>query len=303
MPFVVCGGQNTLRMAAEALELDIAVAQVGSLDEGAERFADALPVMGEADCAYAPGEPDLRGAHVAWHSLQAATEMAFRGTASGLVTAPVSKSQLVKVGFAHPGQTEFLASYSGLPTEAAVMMLAGPSARAVPLTVHCALADVPGRLTTELIATRARIAAHALRRDFGIEEPRLAIAGLNPHAGENGAFGSEERDIIEPAIARLRAEGLHVSGPHAADAMFAPHSRGNFDAALCMYHDQALIPVKALDFDQGVNVTLGLPFIRTSPDHGTAFDIAGRGIADAGAMIAALQMAQMCADNRSGHAA
>jgi 4-hydroxythreonine-4-phosphate dehydrogenase len=191
-----------------------------------------------------------------------------------------------------------LADRSGLPRERAVMMLAGPSLRAVPLTVHVPLADVPRLLTRDLIVTKGRLTAAALVRDFAIERPRLAVTGLNPHAGESGQFGREEIDIIRPAIEQLRDEGIEATGPHSADALFTPRSRTQFDAALCMYHDQALIPVKALDFDEGVNVTLGMPFVRTSPDHGTAFDIAGQGIADPGAMIAAIRMAGECAARR-----
>jgi 4-hydroxythreonine-4-phosphate dehydrogenase len=223
------------------------------------------------------------------------------GKASGLVTAPVAKSQLSKVGFDLPGQTEFLAVACGLSAEEAVMMLAGPSLRAVPLTVHCALADVPRRISTELIVRKGRIVAGALRRDFAIARPRLAVCGLNPHAGEQGRMGREDADIIAPAIAALVAEGIDATGPHPADALFAPRSRATFDVALAMYHDQALIPVKALDFDEGVNVTLGLPIVRTSPDHGTAFAIAGKGIAEEGATVAAIRMAAQCAERRASH--
>jgi 4-hydroxythreonine-4-phosphate dehydrogenase len=218
-----------------------------------------------------------------------------------VVTAPVAKSELAKVGFAHPGQTEFLASACGVAAEEAVMMLAGPSLRAVPVTIHCPLAEVPGRLSTALIVGKGRILADALRRDFGLAAPRLAVCGLNPHAGECGRMGREDAEIIAPAVAQLAAEGIQATGPHPADALFAPRGRKTFDAALAMYHDQALIPVKALDFDQGVNVTLGLPIVRTSPDHGTAFDIVGKGIADPGAMIAALRMAGEIAARRAEH--
>ena len=221
--------------------------------------------------------------------------------AAAVVTAPVAKAQLAAVGFEFPGQTEFLAEVCGLAQQDAVMMLAGPSLRAVPLTVHCALADVPGRLSTDLILHRARIVHEALQRDFGVASPRIAVCGLNPHAGEGGRFGTEERDIIEPAIEILTDEGLKVTGPHPADALFTPRARATYDAALAMYHDQALVPLKALDFDEGVNVTLGLPIVRTSPDHGTAFDIAGKGIADPGAMIAALKMAGQMADRRAAY--
>ena len=181
------------------------------------------------------------------------------------------------------------------------MMLAGPTLRTVPLTVHIPLADVPARLTRELIVSRSRIVAAALRQDFGIAAPRLALCGINPHAGEEGRMGREEIEVIAPAIAALRLEGIDATGPHPADTLFAPHKRSTYDVAIAMYHDQALVPLKTLDFDSGVNVTLGLPIVRTSPDHGTAFDIAGKGIADPGAMIAAIRMAGECAVRRAGH--
>lgn len=300
-PFFVIGGAGLLEAAASARGLDCAAIRIDDPAEAASAFSRGIPVMGAEDCAYRPGTPDDEGAALARASLAGATRMALLGKASGVVTAPVSKAQLARVGFEFPGQTEFLAIACGLPAEAAVMMLAGPSLRAVPLTVHCSLAEVPGRLSVELICRTARTLAHALRQDFGIAQPRIAVCGLNPHAGEGGKFGSEERDIIEPAIDLLRSEGLQVSGPHPADAIFAPRARAGYDAALAMFHDQALIPVKALDFDQGVNVTLGLPIIRTSPDHGTAFDIAGKGVADAGATVAALQMAAHCSARRAVH--
>jgi 4-hydroxythreonine-4-phosphate dehydrogenase len=221
------------------------------------------------------------------------------GAASGIVTGPVAKSRLAEVGFEHPGQTEFVAQACGIAAEDAVMMLAGPQLRTVPLTVHIALSAVPTAITAALIERRARIVANALVRDFGIAAPRLAVAALNPHAGENGKFGDEETTIIAPAIAALRAAGIDASGPHPADALFAAHARSTYDAALCMYHDQALIPLKALDFDLGVNVTLGLPIIRTSADHGTAFGIAGTGKANPGATVAAIRLAGECAARRT----
>ena len=179
------------------------------------------------------------------------------------------------------------------------MMLAGPQLRTVPITVHCPLSEVPSRLSIELIVHRSRIVDRALRHDFGIEAPRLAVCGLNPHAGEAGRMGREEIEVIAPAIEQLRAEGIDASGPHPADTLFAPRMRETYDVAIAMYHDQALVPLKALDFDQGVNVTLGLPIVRTSPDHGTAFGIAGKGIADPGAMIAAIRMAGEIAARRA----
>ena len=179
------------------------------------------------------------------------------------------------------------------------MLLAGPSLRTVPMTVHCALADVPELLSHDLIVQRSRIVARAMHTDYGIESPRVAIAGLNPHAGEDGRMGREEIDIIAPAIATLRTEGIDATGPHPADTLFAPHKRDTYDVAIAMYHDQALVPLKALDFDEGVNVTLGLPVVRTSPDHGTAFDIAGKGIARPNAMVAAIRMAGEISARRS----
>jgi 4-hydroxythreonine-4-phosphate dehydrogenase len=262
-------------------------------------FSRALPVLDGTDGAYRPGEPDRDGATLALASLTEAARLAVAGKAAGVVTGPIAKARLAQVGFRHPGQTEFVAEASGVAPEDAVMMLAGPSLRTVPLTVHLALAEVPRTLSAELVRRRCRIVAKALQRDFGLANPRLAVAGLNPHAGEDGRFGDEEARIIAPAIAALQAEGIAVTGPHPADALFTPHARGGYDVALCMYHDQALIPLKALDFDNGVNVTLGLPVIRTSPDHGTAFAIAGKRQANPGATIAAIRMAGECAACRA----
>jgi 4-hydroxythreonine-4-phosphate dehydrogenase len=217
-----------------------------------------------------------------------------------VVTAPIAKARLAEVGFAHPGQTEFVAEACGAAPEDAVMMLAGPSLRTVPLTVHMPLAEAPSRITIELIRRKVAIVDRAMRRDFGISRPRLAVAALNPHAGEERRFGDEEQRIIAPAIAALRQFGIDATGPHPADALFAPHERSRYDVAICMYHDQALIPLKALDFDEGVNVTLGLPIVRTSPDHGTAFAIAGKRQANPGATIAAIRLAGECAARREG---
>jgi 4-hydroxythreonine-4-phosphate dehydrogenase len=271
------------------------------LAEAAEVFDNALPVLGDLDGTWSPGRPDTGGASLALASLEAATSLTVRGEAGALVTGPIAKALLAEVGFGQPGQTEFVADACTTAWEDAVMMLAGPQLRTIPLTVHIALASVPGLISVDLVCRRARIAAAALARDFGIERPRIAIAALNPHAGESGRFGEEEARVILPAIETLRGEGLLVTGPHPADALFAPHARGDYDVALCMYHDQALIPLKALDFDSGVNVTLGLPIVRTSPDHGTAFPIAGTGRASAGAMIAAVRMAGECAARRAWH--
>jgi 4-hydroxythreonine-4-phosphate dehydrogenase len=298
-PFFAVGGGEILAQAAQRRGLDIAVSRVASPDEAAARFGEALPVLGDLDGAYSPGAPDRAGAERALASLALAVGLAQQNAAGAVVTGPVSKARLAEVGFTLPGQTEFVASACGVDPRDAVMMLAGPSLRTVPLTVHVALADVPRLITEELIVRKARIVAMALTRDFGIENPRLAVAALNPHAGEGGRFGSEDAGVIEPAIAALRAEGIDASGPHPADALFTPRARKTYDVALCMYHDQALVPLKALDFDQGVNVTLGLPLVRTSPDHGTAFAIAGTGAADPGATIAAIRLAGECAARRA----
>ena len=275
------------------------VQRVESIAEAADVFARALPVLGDLDCEYSPGKPGRAGAELAMASLSAATGLAVSGAACGVVTGPIAKARLAELGFSHPGQTEFVAEACGIAAQDAVMLLAGPNLMTVPMTVHVALSAVPALLTIALIRRRAAIVASALRRDFGIAAPRIAIAALNPHAGEEGRFGDEEQRIIAPAVAALRAEGIDATGPHPADALFAPHARGGYDVAICMYHDQALIPLKALDFDNGVNMTLGLPIIRSSPDHGTAFSIAGTGTARAGATIAAIRMAGECAARAS----
>lgn len=300
-PFFVVGGANVLAAAARSRGLAIQIGQIGRPEDAGEAFGRALPVLSGDDCAYRPAIPDEAGARLALRSLEHATELALAGGASALVTAPIAKAELAKVGFAFPGQTEFLADACDVPESDAVMMLAGPSLRTVPVTVHCALAEVPALLSRELIMRKARVIAKALQRDFGIAAPRIAVCALNPHASEGGRFGDEEARIIAPAIGALRAEGLDVTGPHPADALFTPRARAGYDAALAMYHDQALVPLKALDFDHGVNVTLGLPIVRTSPDHGTAFDIAGQGVADPSAMIAALRMAGEIASRRAAH--
>lgn len=299
-PFVVIGGAQVLAAAAAARGLDVPLAQVSSAAEAAGIFATALPVLPlDRDVPYTPGRPNAAGAALALASLERATALALAGEAGGVVTAPIAKSALAEVGFSHPGQTEFLAHACGVAEEDAVMLLAGPSLRTVPLTVHVAISEVPALITQSLILRRARVIHAAMQRDFGLASPRLAIAGLNPHAGEKGRMGTEEREVIAPAIAALVAEGIDATGPHPADTLFAPHKRGTFDVALAMYHDQALAPLKALDFDNGVNMTLGLPIVRTSPDHGTAFDIAGQGVARPDSLIAALRMAAQAAANRA----
>ena len=300
-PFFVVGGAGILEAAAHSRGRSIEIAEIKHPEEALSAFNAGLPVLSDDDCEWAPGISSDAGAKLASYSLERATGCAMSEVASAVVTAPVAKSELAKVGFKYPGQTEFLADACGLDPADAVMMLAGPSMRTVPLTVHCAISEVPGLISRDLIESKARIVAAALQRDFGIDQPRMAVTGLNPHAGEDGKFGREEIEVITPAIGALQGEGLNITGPHSADALFTPRARTGFDAALCMYHDQALIPLKALEFDEGVNVTLGLPIIRTSPDHGTAFDIAGKGIADPRAMIAAIRMAgEMAARRFSG---
>jgi 4-hydroxythreonine-4-phosphate dehydrogenase len=246
-------------------------------------------------CSVAAGRPDPAGARSSLDALELAVGLTRSGAAAAIVTGPVSKAQLYGIGFAHPGQTEFVAERCGIAADRVAMMLAGPTLRAVPVTTHVPLADVAAMLTTDLIVAKGRTVIRGLRRQFGIERPRLAVAGLNPHAGENGALGREDLEIVAPAVERLREEDAEVAGPLAADSMFHRRARARYDAALCMYHDQALIPLKALHFDEGVNITLGLPIVRTSPDHGTAFDIAGKDRADPAAMIAAIELAASCA--------
>jgi len=276
------------------------VATIRDVREAATVFVDALPILGVQDAGeIVPGAPDTEGARCALQSLEMAVGLVREGAARALVTGPVSKSQLYAIGFTYPGQTEFVAERCGVSRDNAVMMLAGPDLRVVPMTTHVPLADVPGLLTIELIVAKARATVRGLQRNFGIEQPRLVLAGLNPHAGEGGAIGREEIDVMEPALALLRAEGIDIGGPFSADTLFHPRARARYDAALCAYHDQALVPIKTLFFDDGVNMTLGLPIVRTSPDHGTAFAIAGQDCAHPGAMIAAIAMAGEAAERRA----
>lgn len=298
-PAFVVGGAQLLRAVAEGLSIDCPIVPIADPAEALFACAAGLPVMAGLDGMWLPAHRHMDGARLALASLQWGTKFALSGVAAGLVTAPISKGALAAIGWDYPGQTEFLADACGQPYRDAVMMLAGPSLRTVPLTVHVPLAEVPGLLSAELITHKARIVAEGLRQDFNILSPRLAIAALNPHAGEGGQFGDEEARLIAPAVAALQAEGIAAFGPVPGDALFTPRARAGYDAALCMYHDQALIPLKALEFDEGVNVTLGLPIIRTSPDHGTAFDIAGKGLADPGAMAAAIVMASAMAAARA----
>ncbi len=275
------------------------VARIAAPEDAVSVFDTALPVLHIVDCGpVIAGSPTTEGARCALAALELATGLTRSGAATALITAPVSKAALYAIGFTYPGQTEFVAERCGVSRENAVMMLAGPTLRVVPVTTHIAFGAVIERLSIDLIVAKARATARGLTRDFGLTAPRLAVAGLNPHAGEDGTIGREEIDIIAPAIALLCEEGIDAVGPLAPDALFHPRARATYDAAICMYHDQALIPLKALHFDEGVNITLGLPIVRTAPDHGTAFGIAGRNLANAGAMVAAIRMAAEAAAAR-----
>jgi 4-hydroxythreonine-4-phosphate dehydrogenase len=244
-----------------------------------------------------PGRPDPANAAAVTEAIAIAVDRCLKGEAGAMVTAPIHKAVLAQAGFAHPGHTEYLGELTG--ARRPVMMLASDTLRVVPLTIHMPLAQVPAAVTKQLLFDTGEIVLTALRREFGILNPRLAVAGLNPHAGENGVLGDEEIHVIAPAVAALKARGFAVTGPLSADTLFHDQARAGYDAALCMYHDQALIPIKTLSFWDGVNVTLGLPIVRTSPDHGTALDIAGKGTADPRSMIAAIRMAARMADMRA----
>ena len=269
---------------------------IGRAEEA--NFARALPVMPiRLARPPTPGKPDTANAAAIIASIEQAVRLTQAGLASAVVTNPIAKSVLQAAGFPHPGHTEFLAALTGVAGRE-VMMLAAPALRVVPVTIHVSLRASLDLLSTAAIMTAARITHAALINDFGIAKPRLAIAGLNPHAGESGRMGTEEITLIQPAIDALRADNMIVTGPHPPDTMFTEHARQNYDAAICMYHDQALIPLKTLDVFGGVNITLGLPIVRTSPDHGTAFDIAGRGVASPDSLVAALRMAGQIAIQR-----
>ncbi len=271
--------------------MDVPIVEVASLAAARDLFATALPVLPvKLTLAPRPGQPDRANARAVIASIERAASLCVSGEASGMVTNPINKAALYDAGFSYPGHTEFLAALTGAIGKQ-IMMLASPDLRVVPVTVHASLRNSIAMLTTDAIVAAAKTTAAALRRDFGIAEPRLAIAGLNPHAGEQGALGDEETSIIGPAIDALRAAGIAVSGPWPPDTMFTRVARSRYDAAICMYHDQALIPLKTLAMDHGVNVTLGLPIVRTSPDHGTAYDIAGKGMADPSSLIAAIHLA------------
>ncbi len=298
-PFFVIDDPGRLERLAALLGWPVPIRRIARSKEASGVFAAALPVLA-LPVALAhlavPGKPDPANGAAVIGAIRHGAALVGDGEAAALVTNPIHKETLYAAGFRHPGHTEFLAELAGgIP----VMMLACSELRVVPVTVHLPLRAAADALSAETIVATGRITAASLVRDFGIARPRLAVAALNPHAGEGGALGREELDIIAPAVEMLRREGLQVEGPAPADTLFHPAARARYDAALCMYHDQALIPLKTIDFAGGVNVTLGLPFIRTSPDHGTALDIAGKGAADATSLIAALRLAAAMAARRA----
>jgi 4-hydroxythreonine-4-phosphate dehydrogenase len=293
-PFFLLGDAALVSARAQRTGLAVEVAECAPAEAPA-LFGAKLPVVPLRNAlSDEPGRPHVANAAGIVEAIDRAVELVRTGEAAAVVTAPIAKKTLYDAGFGFPGHTEYLghlaAARFGIEATP-VMMIAGPDLRTVPLTIHIPLADVPAQITQARIVATCRIVASDLRDRFGIARPRLAVAGLNPHAGEDGSMGHEDRDVIAPAVAALRAEGIDARGPLPADTMFHARARAGYDAAICMYHDQALIPAKTLAFDTAVNVTLGLPFIRTSPDHGTAFDIAGKGVARPDSLIAALKMA------------
>jgi len=296
-PFFVLDVPERLIQLAASLHLDVPVRAIAAPEDAVAVFPIALPVLPIAlPRPVVPGKLDTANAPAVIGAITRAVEFVQQGRAAAIVTNPIQKETLYAAGFKHPGHTEYLAELAGGVTP--VMMLAGPELRVVPVTIHTALRAAIAALRTEDIVTIGKITAAALKRDFGIAKPRLAIAGLNPHAGENGTIGREDIEIVAPAVKALREAGIEVTGPMAPDTMFHAAARRRYDVAICMYHDQALIPLKTIDFDRGVNITLGLPFIRTSPDHGTALDIAGKGVANPASLIAAIALAGELVERR-----
>ena len=298
-PFLAIDNIDRLREVASQIGLDVPLYRYKLNTVGLPPFNECLHVIDiPLEIIPVPGQLNLKNSSAVINSIKEAVALTQAGNIAGIVTNPIQKSTLYESGFPYPGHTEFLASLTE-PHRNPVMMLACDQLRVVPVTIHISLADALSTLTTQSIIEKSKITAHALEHDFGISNPHLAIAGLNPHAGELGSMGKEEQAIIQPAIDALKANGIRVSGPYPPDTLFTAQARSTYDAAICMYHDQALIPVKVLDFDGGVNVTLGLPFIRTSPDHGTALDIAGTGQVKESSLVAAIRMAATLATNRS----
>ncbi len=292
-PFMLFAAPGVLAAAAKRAGVNAPIIEIDPAGARAA-FANGLPVVPLRNPAEdAPGHPSAANAAATLESIERAVEAVRHGEARAVVTNPIAKATLYQAGFKYPGHTEYLGALAegwGAPAFP-VMMIWSETLKVVPVTIHIPLAEAPRALTAELIVRTARIVARDLSARFRVLRPRLAVAGLNPHAGEGGAMGREEITIIKPAIEALKAEGIDVVGPLPADTMFHPKARARYDVALTMYHDQGLIPVKTLAFDEGVNVTLGLPFVRTSPDHGTAFDIAGQGLANPASLIAALKLA------------
>jgi 4-hydroxythreonine-4-phosphate dehydrogenase len=298
--FYLLGDSDSVSNRAKVLGLKLTLAEV-SAKEASGAFADALPVVATGHRATArPGHPDDTSAGAAMASIRQAVSDVIAGQASAVVTNPIAKSVLYRAGFRHPGHTEYLAELAATDghTPQPVMMLWSPALIVVPVTIHLSLRDAIAQLSSDLIVTTARIVVASLKTRFGLANPRLVLSGLNPHAGEDGSLGNEDKTIVAPAIEILRREGVEIRGPLPADTMFHEAARRTYDCAICMYHDQALIPVKTLAFEDAVNVTLGLPFIRTSPDHGTAFDIAGTGKANPSSLVAALRLAARMAAAR-----
>ncbi|WP_371345640.1 4-hydroxythreonine-4-phosphate dehydrogenase PdxA [Ancylobacter sp. IITR112] len=289
--FFAIGDAALLRRRAQALGLAVPVQECAP-EEAGTVFARSLPLVSAGPAVTAlPGRPDPTSGPAARAAIDLAVALVKAGRASAVVTNPIAKAVLYADGFAFPGHTEYLAYLAGSPAPRPVMMIWSPELAVIPATIHIPLADVPRHFTRELLIDTARIAAHDLRHRFGIAAPRLAVCGLNPHAGEEGTLGREDEEITRPAVETLRQEGLDVRGPLPADTLFHAAARSTYDAAIGAYHDQVLAPAKALAFDRAVNVTLGLPFVRTSPDHGTAFTLAGTGRADPSSLIEALRLA------------
>jgi 4-hydroxythreonine-4-phosphate dehydrogenase len=301
-PFLYVGAADLLLRRAAALGKEIRVEKVAPAEASAA-FPTAIPCLDSAaQVSGEPGCPRISDAPVVIQSIRTAVELVHAGSAAAVVTNPIGKKALNDIGFPFPGHTEFLGALGEElfgRTSTPVMMLVGPDLRVVPVTIHIPLAVVPRTLTTELIVRAGEIVARDLQIRFGIVNPRLAVSGLNPHAGEEGMLGTEDGAIVRPAVQQLCGAGIDACGPLPADTMFHPAARSTYDAALCMYHDQALIPIKTLAFDEGVNVTLGLPFVRTSPDHGTALTLAGTGKACPRSLIAALRMAEELAQSEN----
>jgi 4-hydroxythreonine-4-phosphate dehydrogenase len=292
-PFYLLGDPELMAQRSKTLGLDIPIAEVQP-EQAISRFADALPVVKTGDSVTAlPRRPDGSSAQAVIASIRQAVADVTAGRASAVVTNPIAKSVLYRAGFRHPGHTEFLAELAanGGAAPQPVMMLWSPALAVVPVTIHLSVRDALAGLSTDLIVSTARIAVADLKSRFGLANPRLAVSGLNPHAGEDGSLGMEDIEVVAPAVDILRRDGIEVRGPLPADTMFHEAARKTYDCAICMYHDQALIPIKTIAFEDAVNVTLGLPFIRTSPDHGTAFDIAGTGRANPSSLVAALRLA------------